>query len=339
MELSELDGNQRRQLINIQQIYSAWQRAAIERRRMGGMHWKSAASGQQYLYSTGKNTQRSLGPRSPDTEATYQSHRLRAADLDDRLANLVDQLNRFAPVNKAFNLARVPLATARILRRLGETPRIDKRLIVVGTNALFAYEAATGLQFPSTLTATEDLDLLWDARRQLSLILPDENVNGIFALLKSVDRSYERIMPFRAENRDGFIVDIIRPEMAHETMRPSPRLSNDADEFDASPIDGLQWLVNAPRLSETAIAEDGRPVHITTVDPRAYALHKLWLARLPQRNPVKRTRDREQAHAVTEVAVKWLNLSFDDAALSALPMELMAGTKELQNSMALEAVP
>lgn len=306
---------------------------------MGGMHWKSVPSGQQYLYSTTKNTQKSVGPRSSVTEATYQSHQRRIAELDSRLDNLSDQLNRFAPVNKAYKLARVPLATARILRRLKDTPRIDNRLIVVGTNALLAYEAATGLQFPGALTATEDLDLLWDARRQLSLILPDENVTGIFSLLKSVDRSYERIMSFRAENSDGFIVDIIRPEIAHETMRPSPRLSDDVDELDASPLAGLHWLVNAPRLSETAIAEDGLPVHIATVDPRAYALHKLWLSQRAERNPVKRMRDREQAHTVAGVAVKWLNLSFTDTALSALPVELMTGAQELGASMAEELRP
>jgi hypothetical protein len=334
MELLELDGNQRRQLINIQQMYSAWQRTRLERRRMGGMHWKSAPSGQQYLYSTTKNTQKSVGPRSSVTEETYQSHQGRIAELDSRLENLSGQLNRFAPVNKAYNLAHVPLATARILRRLKDTPRIDNRLIVVGTNALFAYEAATGLQFPSSLTATEDLDLLWNARRQLSLILPDANVSGFFALLKSVDHSYERIMSFRAENRDGFIVDIIRPQVAHETLVASPRLSADTVDLDPSPIDGLQWLVNAPRLAETAIAEDGLPVHIATVDPRAYALHKLWLSKRAHRNPIKRTRDREQAHTVADVAVKWLNLSFADTALSALPVELMAGAEELGASMA-----
>jgi len=339
MKLLELDGNQRRQLINIQQMYSAWDRANVERRRMGGMHWKTATSGQQYLYVTKKNSQKSLGPRSATTEETYASHHQRTAELDDRLDNLSKALIRFSPVNKAYQLARVPIATARILRRLKDTPRIDNRLVVVGTNALFAYEAATGIQFPSSLTATEDLDLLWNARRKLSLVLPDDNLSGIFALLKSVDSSYKRILPFRAENRDGFLVDIIRPQLAHEPIMTPPVLSSDADDLEPSAIEGLQWLVNAPRLSETAIAEDGLPVHIATIDPRAYALHKLWLSKRAMRNPTKRMRDREQAHTVADVAVRWLNLSFSDSALTALPETLMAGANELQSTLTKELQP
>jgi hypothetical protein len=331
MQFDELDGNQRKQLINTQQVHEAWLMAHFDRRHVGGMHWKTSATGRQYLYRTAKSaSQKSLGPRSDKTEDIMRGHQQRLAELDDRLQNLTAKLEQNSLINKAYRLARVPLPTAKVLRRLKETPRIDNRLIVVGTNALYAYEAATGVQFPGEMTATEDLDLLWDARKQLALLLPEENVQGVFALLKSVDRSYERTMKYRAQNRDGFIVDIIRPELTDETTRPSPRISDDDGELEPSPIEGLQWLVNAPRFGETAIAEDGYPVHIATVDPRAFALHKLWLSHRPDRNPLKRHRDLAQAKAVADVAVRWLNLDFHHKDLSALPASLLAGLAQIQ---------
>lgn len=330
MSFEELDGNERRHLINVQQTYAAWLRARLEKSHHGGMHWKSAASGRDYLYLTKSKSQKSLGPRSAELETIYEKHQQRAQELAERLATLDDELARYAPVNKAYRLARVPTMTARILRRLKDTPRIDNSLIVVGTNALFAYEAKTGLRFSDALTATEDLDLLWDARKQLTLVLPDEEGVGIFALLKSVDRSFERVRPFRVENKQGFLVDIIRPELKSEATQATPRLSADADELEPSPIEGLQWLLDVPRFTEIAVAEDGLPVPITTVDPRAYALHKLWLSRKSRRAAIKKSRDLAQAHAVAEIAVKWLALPFDDQALSALPDELMSGVAELQ---------
>lgn len=331
MDFDELDGNERRHFINIQQIYSAWARARLEKARHGGLHWKTAPSGQDYLYQTKGKIQKSLGPRSPELEAVYAAHHQRTADLTDRITNLDVQLHRFAPVNKAYRLARVPIPAARVLRRLAEALGTTRDVITVGTNALYAYEAKTGLRLSGSLTSTEDLDLLWNAKRRLSLVLPGEaeQGTGIFRLLKSVDRSYERIAPFRAENRDGYIVDIIRPERRAEVFRAAPKLSDDADELEPSAIQGLQWLANAPRMQEIAVAADGLPVPITAPDPRAFALHKLWLSEQPNRNPLKKSRDAAQAGVAAIIATRWLNLRFDDNALTALPSDLLAGVPQL----------
>ena len=43
----------------------------------------------------------------------------------------------------------------------------------------------------------------------------------------------------------------------------------------------------------------------------------------PDREPVKRWRDREQAKAVAHVAKDYLDLNFDAKDLSALPLELV----------------
>jgi hypothetical protein len=131
-------------------------------------------------------------------------------------------------------------------------------------------------------------------------------------------------------------VDLIRPSQSN-LLKPSPRLSHAADDFDPAAIDGLLWLINAPKFEETLIAEDGMPARMVTVDPRAYALHKLWLSRRINRSRLKRSRDLLQARAVADVAINVLALSFKDKALTALPSDLMKDAAELERLAAPSA--
>jgi hypothetical protein len=64
---------------------------------------------------------------------------------------------------------------------------------------------------------------------------------------------------------------------------------------------------------------------MSCVDPRVFALHKLWLSRQSDRDGIRRQRDQEQAKAVAQVAVDYLGMKFSAKDLSALPMELVKG--------------
>jgi hypothetical protein len=65
------------------------------------------------------------------------------------------------------------------------------------------------------------------------------------------------------------------------------------------------------------------------IDPRAFALHKHWLASRGDRDAVKRRRDAEQARAVTQIASEYLNLKLNAKDLTALPLALVKGAKDL----------
>jgi hypothetical protein len=69
----------------------------------------------------------------------------------------------------------------------------------------------------------------------------------------------------------------------------------------ATEVPGLQWLLNSPKIEVVAIDEDGWPVPIRAPDPRAFALHKAWLSGLPNREPLKKPRDLDQARAVARL--------------------------------------
>jgi hypothetical protein len=330
MEFIELSNEQRRQLIDAQQAYELWRNANQEFRHSyrGSMRWKRR-SGTDYLYRIYHNTERSLGPRSTETERIkrdYVDQRTRLRQRTTRLATRLDQMER---LNRALNLGRMPLIAARILRKLDEVGILGTKAFVVGTHSLFAYEARAGILFDGALTTTQDLDLLWDSRQRLSLALVEERAEGVIGLLRRVDRSFAAEPGhYRAANDDGFLVDFIRPERTNEALQTNESLT-EADAVVAAAIDGLHWLVNAPKFEQIIVGEDGRPLWMSCADPRVFALHKHWISTKPDREATKRRRDAEQARAVATVVFRYLDMPFQAKDLSALPIGLTRAAKGL----------
>ncbi len=116
-------------------------------------------------------------------------------------------------------------------------------------------------------------------------------------------------------------------QSAHSGAQPASqqRLSATIEDMAAAEIGKLQWLVEAPRFTANAIAENGLPVRMVAADPRFFAAHKLWLAEREDREPEKRGRDRLQGEAVAGLLAGALStLPLDDASLSQLPLALVA---------------
>jgi hypothetical protein len=77
------------------------------------------------------------------------------------------------------------------------------------------------------------------------------------------------------------------------------------------------------------IDERGYPLTYPCPDPRAFALHKLWLSRRADRDVAKRIRDEQQARTVAELIAKRMpHLSFESSDLQALPLALRQLTTE-----------
>lgn len=326
MELKSLSGEQRRQLIDTQQGYDAWRVAKAEsnHRFAGSMRW-GERNGKEYLLRKIGKTETSLGLRNKETEAACEAFLRGRSENSERLVGLSERLDKLALVNVAMGLGRMPSIAARILRACDERGLLGKQLIVVGTNAIFAYEAEAGVQIETGLIATGDIDLLYDARRHISLAVTGLATEGLIGLLKKVDRSFAPARPrgFRAINRDGYLVDLIRPE-AKDVFRDdlAKALSDLPEDLEGAAIFGLGWLINSPRLDAVALDERGYPVRLIAIDPRAFALHKVWVSRREGREPLKAVRDLEQAKAAANIATRYLKKSFDSPDLSALPNAL-----------------
>ncbi|HMM54140.1 MAG TPA: GSU2403 family nucleotidyltransferase fold protein [Candidatus Desulfobacillus sp.] len=281
-----------------------------------GMRWKRVR-GAEYLFRQRdrRGNGKLLGRRSAETEKTLERFIEGKILAQERLAGLDAQLAEQARLNKALRLARVPRVVARILRLLEERNLLSV-FSVLGTQALYAYEAGVGVQFLLELPASGDIDLLYDTRWQLTLTSTRLDGEGLLGLLKKADRSFEPVRKrgFRAANAGQFMVDLI---LAPRSMRDSEPVTFSEDDLVASEVPGLQWLINAPKLDTVAIDEDGFPAPIRAPDPRAFALHKAWLSRQPERDPVKKPRDLAQARAVVQLVREAMpHLSFDEAMIS-----------------------
>jgi hypothetical protein len=277
MPFAELDNEQRRQLIDATQAFEAWRAADQEFRHsyQGAMYWRKS-KGTEYLgRKYGNVWQQSLGPRSPETERIKADYTEARARLRQRRTRLTQRLDRMAPVNRALRLGRMPPTPARILRKLDEAGLLGRQLIVVGTNSLYAYEARSGVLLDAALTATTDIDLLIDVRLLSLAMVDDVRPEGVMGLLRRADKSFERVADYRAVNDEGYYVDLIAPLRPDEVTAPVIRLGETNDDLAAAAIVGLQWLINAPKFETVVVADDGRPLWMACIDPRAFALHKL----------------------------------------------------------------
>jgi len=317
----ELTNEQRRQLIDVQQAFDAWHTS--HKKARGHMRWLTRR-GSDYLHHKIGQVERSRGRRSKDTEALMTEHKA----ARERTKKTRARLTGMARVNRALRLNRVPHDAVRVLRALDEAGLLGNNLFVIGTNALYAYEVRSGVLFDSGLLATTDFDLLWDAKDRLRLADSKITPEGVLGVLKQADPTYSSgdDFGFRARNADGYSVDLFCPD-----IEPPPKRLAAAD-IDPIPTEGGDWLAEAPKFESMVIGQDGMPAPMVCVDPRIFALHKLWLSKQPSRQPASRPRDAQQARAVAGVATQYLNLKFDRRLLKRLPPMLAAGIDTLKDA-------
>lgn len=333
MPYNELRNDQVRQIIDVQQVFEAYRaaRSELDARFAGSMSWKTISGG-TYLYRKVDGSNRSLGAKSPETEQAYQSFQEGRARQRDRVQNLARRLDELAPVNRALGIGRMPSVSARVVRLLDGSGLLGRAINIVGTNALYAYERMAGVQVDSGLMATGDVDLLLDSRSRLKLAAPEISSEGLLGLLRKADSSFSPMgrKSYRAVNKDGFMVDLIKPA-PKDRFSTAGRTSIGGDEdLHAVEIEGLAWLVNSPKQRAIVIDDRGYPLEMSVPDPRAFALHKAWLASREDREPAKRQRDEGQAKLVAQIVTDRLpNLRFDADDLSALPSAIRRAAESI----------
>lgn len=308
----ELDNDQRREMVNTRQRFQAWLEASQrERGYRGSMIW-GEVQGKEYLLRSyydehGRRRQTSLGRRDAKTEEMKNKFEADRKVAQAERKRLDAALNRQAAINRALGLGRVPMMAARILRALDRKGPLGHGLRVVGTNALYAYEAACGVLIDPGITSTGDIDLLYDARARLRLLAdPEISESSVLGILQVVDKSFRLgKAAYRAANDEGYLVDLIAPAR-NPPWKDMGRSDDDGESMEAVLVEGLVWLENAPSFEQMALDEKGFPVRIITVDPRAFAIHKHWVSSRIDRDPLKKTRDLAQAITVSQLVLAYL---------------------------------
>ena len=301
-----------RQYIDAVATFEAYEDALAEAAKVrGGMYWHKgpvSAPDDAYLVRTSAaGSEKSLGRRSPETEAMYASFRQRKEMAAERRDGLKASLLKQKRMNRALRVGRVAPIIVDILNRLAAT-RLGEHFRVVGTHALYAYESAAGMTFEDDAVATRDIDLLWDVRKRVAFATALSKVDvSMLGVLQKVDPTF-RIrdsQKYTAVNKDGFEVDIIRRVQVADDPHPI-RLSDEDDDFWVAQAPRAQELLDSAQFSAVIVATNGAMARMNTLEPMAFVRFKQWMSALPERDPLKRRRDALQAKAVDEVVQEYL---------------------------------
>ena len=301
-----------RQYIDAVSVFEALEEAQLEAAQVrGGMYWHAgpaASPDAKYLVrTTPAGAETSLGPRIPENIAIYDRFTQRKRESAERLSGLKAALDQHQRLNRALRVGRVDPLVVSLLARLAST-QLSPHFRVVGTQALYAYEAIAGVRLGADTLATRDIDLLWDTRKRIEFTTQLARVSSsMLGVLKKVDSSFRirQSQKYTAVNKDGFEVDIIRLERAGDDPHPI-KLSSDDEDFWVVQARRANVLLDAPGFSAVVVATNGSMARMNTVHPATFITFKRWLASQPEREALKRRRDSLQADAVQALIDQYL---------------------------------
>ncbi|POR10228.1 hypothetical protein HND92_09660 [Diaphorobacter sp. JS3050] len=301
-----------RQYIDAIAAFEAWEEAQLEATQVrGGMYWHagppSAPEARYLVRTTPTGAETSLGPQTPENQAIYERFMQRKRNSVERMAGLKAALDQHRRLNRALRVGRVEPLVVSLLARLADT-QLSPHFRVVGTHALYAYEAAAGVRLDADALATRDIDLLWDTRKRIQFATQLARVgSSMLGVLKKVDSTFRirKSQQYTAVNKEGFEVDIIRRERVEDDPHPI-KLSDDEDDFWVAQARRANVLLDAPEFSAVIVATNGTMARMTTVAPATFVAFKRWLAAQRDREALKRRRDELQADAVQRLMDEYL---------------------------------
>ncbi len=299
-----------RQYIDARQAFLALRDAQLAARQVrGSMYWHGQSD--SLIRTSTRGSEKSLGKRSVETEKIHADFMARKAEITQHTDALKLQIRRHERVNKALYVGRVEPTVIELLKRL-ESAELSEYFHVVGTHALYAYETAAGVRFDANVTATRDIDLLWDVRKRMSFWTQMERLDSSFlALLRKVDSSFRirQSQRYTAVNSEGFEVDVLRrmregddPHPIKISERTSgewvPGKATDLEELSVVQAARAGEFFNAPSFDAVIVDRNGRMALMRTIQPSVFVKFKQWMSTLADREPIKRQRDAAQARAV-----------------------------------------
>ena len=308
MHWHELSDLQKKQYIDAESVFTALRDAEKAAQTVrGSMLWRQV-SGRTYLIRTNTdNSQKSLGPRTAETEAVYEKFMARKKWLSERVTGLRQALQLHQKLNRAHRVGRTPEIVVQILNQLHKSG-ISEHFLTVGTHALFAYESACGVRFADDATTTQDINLLMDTQKHLLLASTLEERNeSLLSTLQKVDATFDLRddQLYTAVNASGFEVDVIRRTAQNRDPHPLQVTSAERDFWAVQVGNGAQ-MASSARFAQMVVSASGHMALMTTLHPLTFSRLKQALANSPTRNPLKKSRDALQAQAVAQLVEEML---------------------------------
>ncbi len=331
MAFTDLSNAQSMQLTNALQVWQGVHSAkSLAHAHRGSMKWRTINGTDYLLHVSPQGSQHSLGPRDSATEKVHDKFVKGKIESESRLKSLKEQLKQANAVNRALRVGRVPNILIDVLNSI-ERAGLKDHLMVIGANALYAYETQCAVRFDNAVVATLDLDILWDSRKSIKLAITKEiQEEGLLGILKKADKSFELIedQKYTAINSEGYMVDLIRRgkhDLVLDEDYPKS-LSKMPDDIWAVKIPTADWLLSVPKFREVVVGVSGKMAEMTTVDPRAYVIYKTWLSKKNDREAQKKGRDFAQAKAVADLITQRMP-HLDVSQIHALPFDLREQAK------------
>ena len=265
------------------------------------MFWQKHKGGYELLVKEHlKSSKREyLGRKNDETMQIRIDFENSKAKVKERLKTLKLKMIKEEKLNKIEGITRVPKELVAIFAKINELG-LDDKVISIGTNSLYAYEARAVVMMEQEHLATRDIDLLNRKDKGISFIFNEMmTTKNAIELLHSIDSTFQKSkdVPYRFINNDGIWVELINP-MSHSVKQESFRDNLFSDVIPLA-MQGIQWLENSRLFKELIVSENGKCAFITTVHPVEYAIYKNWLSAQKDRDFIKHTRDLEQSRLVT----------------------------------------
>lgn len=306
---------QARYVINLAQQYQVWMEADRALAALPYNLVRKEVKGRSYLYEVldRRNNAKSLGPWSEEAEKRLREYRAAKFETKDRRSMSEAALNVTCRLYRTLRLPQIDSIAAEILREADRRSLLGDKLLVVGTNAMPAYSLEAGGFIRGVPEETFDFDMAWSADSAA------EEGQPIWEMLKAVDSTFtvnpER--PFQARNAKAYEFELLAAPSRLATMdrrdKPAP-----------IPLEEQEWLLNGRHVDHVVVSRELKPARVVAPDPRWFALHKLWMSEKPERNPLKKPKDRKQGLALLDAVSQAMpHYPLDEAFVSELPSALL----------------
>jgi hypothetical protein len=313
----EYSDDQRKTYINSEMQYKSYLEKQLRfnksfRFRMG---WNKVKD-KEYLFKECLDTKKriSLGRKNKDTIAIYEAFNQQKKALKSSLRQSKELLIKNEKINKFTKISRVPNIIVNLFRRINELG-LDEKVIIIGTNSLYVYEAYCGVFIEEEHLATFDIDVFNKRNKKISFALkeklPQKTLKGI---LLDVDKSFTKSKeaPYRFINDEDVVVEIITPISKKELQN---------DNFSGVinlEIDGTKWIESSRLHKQMLIGQNGKCAFVATIAPLEYAVYKKWLAEHERKELIKKQRDIKQSHLVTKLIQEYIPIIDIDQELKTI---------------------
>ena len=239
----------------------------------------------------GRREQKYVGPETPELLNQISAHKQRRDDERERRA-LVSTLIR------SFGMPRPIKEIGDVVAALAKAGVFRLRGVLVGTVAYQTFPPVFGTRLPQTILQTGDIDV---AQFQNVSVAVEEQIPPVLDLLKAVDETFRPVPHIHGKNvtsyaaKGGLRVDFLTPNQGEDTDVPQPLR---AFQTDAVPLRFLDFLIYDP---EPAVLLHNAGIYILVPSPQRYAVHKLIVSRLRQKDAAKQDKDIKQSAALLEL--------------------------------------